>query len=494
LCGGNNGDIHHVVSLGNHRGFRIKGDYHDLSHLTAYNNATLDISVPSFKYCGLDRLGPQQLGNRNSNLKNSIAENTCQNCENVPADNNSTDNNSIDNASHYFSKGIWWGRMLSPLGLEPGKNWSTSDVLPRVFNAVTPKELENPWLRNLAWSKEKRIEKYGVDPFKNEIQNYDFRPRKGSDLIDAGVSIEGINDGQDRDLNHEPLYSGQNRKYVGNEPDIGAYEYGDSVYWIPGFRYPYPSVPIPSNKAIDIPMDYSLVWNYPYKKNYDNVSATVTVNGTGVDRTEVYQYPNNVHFQTFEPGGTYNWSVKVDNISGGNWSFSVADRIYPLNDRSVDITDNQTLIHYQINTLEVSKNNIAFLRFDIPTSITNSHIIKLNLVPQNVVSLTGGIAVHKYDRMGWGEKMDNNNIGTVDHSLGTQVATLSSLVADTAISLDLSSIINSTGEQSLALRAIDPTDNVSFYSREKLYCCDYKNSYTVDYAPQKDVWPSISFK
>ena len=104
LCGGNNGDIHHVVSLGNHRGFRIKGDYHDLTHLTAYNNATLDISVPSYKYCGLDRLGPQQLGNRNSNLKNSIAENTCQNCENVPADNNSTDLNSIDNASHYFSK------------------------------------------------------------------------------------------------------------------------------------------------------------------------------------------------------------------------------------------------------------------------------------------------------------------------------------------------------------------------------------------------------
>ena len=304
----------------------------------------------------------------------------------------------------------------------------------------------------------------------------------------------GINDGQDRDLNHAPLYSGQNRRYVGNKPDIGAYEYGDSVYWIPGFRYPYPSVPIPSNKAIDIPMDYSLVWNYPYKKNYDNVSATVIVNGTGVDRTVVYQYPNNVHFQTFEPGGTYNWSVTVDNVSGGNWSFSVADRIYPLNDRSVDITDNQTLIHYQINTLEVSNNNIAFLRFDIPTSITNSHTIKLNLVPQNVVSLTGGIAVHKYDRMGWGEKMDNNNIGIVDHTLGTQVATLSSLVADTAISLDLSNIINSTGEQSLALRAIDPTDNVSFYSREKLYCCDYKNSYTVDYAPQKDVWPSISFK
>ena len=90
--------------------------------------------------------------------------------------------------------------------------------------------------------------------------------------------------------------------------------------------------------------------------------------------------------------------------------------------------------------------------------------------------------------------MDKNNIGTVDHTLGTQVATLSSLVEDTVISLDLSSVINSTGEQSFALSAIEPTDNVSFYSREKLFCCDYKNSYTVDYAPHKDVWPNISFK
>ncbi len=96
----------------------------------------------------------------------------------------------------------------------------------------------------------------------------------------------------------------------------------------------------------------------------------------------------------------------MDNVSGGNWSFRVADRIYPLNDRSVNITDNQTLIHYQINTLEVSKNNIAFLRFDIPTSITNKHTIKINLVPQNVVKLTGGIAVHKFDLRAWGEKMD----------------------------------------------------------------------------------------
>ena len=67
-------------------------------------------------------------------------------------------------------------------------------------------------------------------------QDYDFRPRKGSSLIDAGEVIPGINDGQNLQFNWPPSYTGQNRKYVGDAPDIGAYEYGDSVYWIPGYR------------------------------------------------------------------------------------------------------------------------------------------------------------------------------------------------------------------------------------------------------------------
>ena len=100
----------------------------------------------------------------------------------------------------------------------------------------------------------------------NRLQDYDFRPRKGSSLIDAGKIIPGINDGQDLQFNWPPSFYGQNRRYVGDAPDIGAYEYGDSVYWIPGYRYPHPSFPIPRNNAVDVIPDYSIVWNYPYKK------------------------------------------------------------------------------------------------------------------------------------------------------------------------------------------------------------------------------------
>ncbi|OVE82724.1 hypothetical protein BVY04_00205 [bacterium M21] len=46
----------------------------------------------------------------------------------------------------------------------------------------------------------------------------DFRPKKGSSLIDAARPIKGINDG-----------------FMGKAPDIGAYEYG-AEYWVPGYR------------------------------------------------------------------------------------------------------------------------------------------------------------------------------------------------------------------------------------------------------------------
>ena len=362
------------------------------------------------------------------------------------------------------------------------------------------------------------------------MKYYDFRPKKGSYLIDSGVVIPGVNNGEDVDnsivkakpgygnlenkdlneedctlFNHPNLYSGQNRKYVGDAPDIGAYEYGDSVYWIPGYRYPHPSVPIPNDGAVDVLIDYSLVWNYPYKKDYSNTEAKVTISGDGVNFTnKVFKYPYNVHFQAFEPGGTYNWSVTVDNVSGGNWTFKVDDKIYPLNDRSVDITNNSSLMPSQVKNLEVSNNKMSFLRFDIPSSITDSHKIKLNLVIEEVSTLNGGIAIHEYGQLGWGENADNKNIGIIDHSLGATIATLTSLdngttVWDngtavsldngTTLSIDLTDKITSYGEEySIAIRVLETTDKVTFFSKEKR---------SIDkgggYSHKKSVWPNLTF-
>ena len=512
-CGGNNGDINNFVSVGNSRGFRLKGDYYDVYHVTAYDNAKQDLSLPSYKYCGIASGGDPELGNIHSNLKNSIIggelECNSHDCFAEGKDPITSHNGVFNPASdftHFNSVGLWYGRLLLDK-TNTERHWS-----------IPHYELENPWAKTKGYSDERLIELYGEIPWKNRKQSYDFRPKKGSYLIDSGVVIPGINDGKDEKdekvfletekpgylndqwrrradtedctiLHHPQSFSGQNRKYIGSAPDIGAYEYGDSVYWIPGFRYPQPSVPIPNDNASDVPVDYSLVWNYPYKKDYSDTKAIVKVTRPGVNLTKEFKYPHNVLFQTFQPGGTYNWTVTVDNVSGGNWSFKVDDKIYPMNDRSVDVTDNKSLKPMQIRNLDVSTNKIAFLLFDIPSSIDENYSIKLNLVPEKVYSLNGGIGIYKYDYKGWGEKSDKNNIGIIDHSLGEKLTTLTSLSEEKAVSVDLTEHIKSYGEEfSIALKVLDPSDEVTFYSKEKR-----SKDKGGGYSHKKSVWPNLTF-
>jgi len=531
-CGGDNGDIYNVVSIGQNRGFRLKGDYHDVYHVTAYDNERQDISLPEYKFCGLDHESEDHLGNWNSNLYNSIAhgslECTSRLCRPLgikPMKNTVEIEGETLTWMHFYNlerAGIWFGRSMS-VNKYGNPNWSPPW-------AVSKFEMQAPWIRMRSLPESKLIEKFGANPWNVPAQDYDFRPKKGSYLIDSGVVIPGVNNGEDVDnsivkakpgygnlenkdlneedctlFNHPNLYSGQNRKYVGDAPDIGAYEYGDSVYWIPGYRYPHPSVPIPNDGAVDVPIDYSLVWNYPYKKDYSNTEATVTVSGPGVSRTVVYKYPYNVHFQTFEPGGTYNWSVTVDGVSGGTWSFKTDDKIYPLNDRSVDTTDKTSLIPNQIKNLKVSNNKMSFLRFDIPSTITDSHKINLNLVVDGKSTLNGGISIQEYGQTGWGESPNNKNIGIIDHSLGATLATLTpqangtivwdngtvvSMDNGTVLSVDLTDKITSYGEEySIAIRALGTTDKVTFFSKEKQLTDGVGG-----FAPQMSVWPNISFK
>jgi len=58
---------------------------------------------------------------------------------------------------------------------------------------------------------------YGKDLKLTDIENLDFLPRADSNLVDAGRVIPSFTD-----------------NYLGDAPDIGAYEYGDLNYWIPG--------------------------------------------------------------------------------------------------------------------------------------------------------------------------------------------------------------------------------------------------------------------
>ena len=73
--------------------------------------------------------------------------------------------------------------------------------------------------------------------------NLDYRPIPGADIVDAGVVHPGVTDG-----------------YLGDAPDIGAYEYGAADYWIAGHRAAAASIPIPPDGAVSVKGSASLIW------------------------------------------------------------------------------------------------------------------------------------------------------------------------------------------------------------------------------------------
>jgi hypothetical protein len=506
-CSGTDAVIHNVVSAGNKRAFRLKGDRHRAFHLLAYDTNQNDISMPRNKFCGddwenNDGVNSENMeGNLNSRLLNSIAEKILS--ANTPdaGDPNITAGSAdaiAENISNEFllnQSGIWYGRALDE-----------DKIAPFTYPHF---ELQDPWVENRFRSDASLTSQFGLNPFTNGVQGYDFRPRKGSPLIDGGIAIPGINDGQDIDPgkapNHPPSYSGQHRAFVGDAPDIGAYEYGDSVYWIPGFKHYYPTVPIPGNGAVDVPMEYGLAFNYPWETDYSGTTAEVTINGPGLNKTVSLNYPNNVVFETFLPGQTYTWSVKVGDVSSQMWSFTVANKIQPLNDRSVDVNaDDEKLIPNHNKSLSLSDGVLSFMRFDIPSSINSDYQVFLNLTPETVNSSNGQIMLYKYNYQGWGEKLDTNNIGLLDHSLLTALQSISTIDASASLSVEITDYIESPGEISFALGVLDPNDQFSFFSKEKMVT-DGVDIYVTagdllgpsgsgsGYAPYTDVWPNISF-
>jgi hypothetical protein len=497
-CAGQYGLVHHVVSLGNKRGYRLKGDKHNVYHVMAYDNWDADITLRPDKYCGdygtseFEQRVENMKGNHNTKILNSIAGRSLNcassDCGDRDVTNNGADVKSTDPKFLLNESGIWYGRHF-PIDNNEG-DWSQS--FPQL-------ELEDPWLDNKTRSPEQLMQIFGSDPFElDRIQSYDFRPKKGSVFIDAGKVVEGINDGQNEKFYHPSTYDMQNRKYVGNAPDIGPYEYGDSVYWIPGYRAAYPSIPIPRDGAKNVSLEYGLAWNYPWKEDYSGISATVSISGPGLNETQSFQYPNNVMFVKLRPGGTYNWRVTVDGVAGDSWTFRAVDKMYPLNDRSLDISiPDSTYLPQQIQKLLVSKNHHAFLRFDVPTKIDTSYKVELNLMPGKVFSLKNGIVLYKYNYKGWNEKLDSNNIGLAAKNNLIPIDTLKIIAENEKVSVDIAAYIDSVGEHSFALGAVSEDDSVYFYSRDKLVLngefngkVEFHNS---GFATRQSAWPSISF-
>ena len=501
-CAGQFGLVHNVISIGNKRGFRIKGDKHNIYHVAAYDNYDSDVVVRPDKYCGDYGTEEHEAGvengegNYNTDIHNVIAGRgfPCSSfdCGDPSITNNGADVVNTDPEYLLNESGNWYGRHF-PIDNNEGV-WSQS--FPQL-------EMENPWIDNKNRSAEQLFTIFGEDPFENDrIQSYDFRPKKGSVFIDNGKIIEGINDGQAENFYHGESFPNQNRQFIGEAPDIGPYEYGDSVYWIPGYRYNHPSIPIPRDGAENVPLEYGLAWNYPWAENYNGVSATVTITGPRMNESQTFNYPNNVMFVNLLPNSNYSWSVSVSGISGSgigdNWTFKTTDKIYPLNDRSIDISMPDSIyLPSHIQNLKVSNNHYTFLKFDIPQILDSLNALFINLTPSIIDSVPGGVILYKINNIEWNEKLNENNIGLIDFGNFTPLDTIFSFQENVELSINIKPFIVQGGLHSFALGSADSSDNISFYSKENLILRGEFNStvpfHNSGYATNYKVWPSISF-
>jgi hypothetical protein len=151
-----------------------------------------------------------------------------------------------------------------------------------------------------------------------DADNMDFRPRKGSPLIDKGEKIEGIND-----------------HFVGAAPDIGAYEFGDEEYWIPGYQTQQASTPIPPNGTMTAKSNCDLMWLGGYRavshQLHFGISAESLDADSKGDSSHIFELKgtsNIVAPGLLTPGCTYYWRVDAIDAAGRKtrgsvWSFTV---------------------------------------------------------------------------------------------------------------------------------------------------------------------------
>lgn len=132
----------------------------------------------------------------------------------------------------------------------------------------------------------------------------DFRPKQGASIIDAGTT----------NTTYHTL------SYQGALPDIGAYEYSEPTYLIPGHKGPVASNPVPFTEALEVPTSVELMFNA-----INDGSDYQVYLGTSPDSMNLIgtTTTGSVPVSGLTPATTYYW--RVDNSAGGNgevWSFT----------------------------------------------------------------------------------------------------------------------------------------------------------------------------
>lgn len=148
----------------------------------------------------------------------------------------------------------------------------------------------------------------------NNLENpeyYDFRPKRTAILV----------------VNRGKVLSGFTNSIFESAPDIGAYEFGDSIYWIPGRREIKATSPIvPDGSTVGIQRD-ALMWKPAYNAvehqvYFGTMKEQLTLKITVKGERNVYNVPALIE------GQKYYWRVDAKTsygeiVKGDVWSFNV---------------------------------------------------------------------------------------------------------------------------------------------------------------------------
>ena len=153
-------------------------------------------------------------------------------------------------------------------------------------------------------------------------KNYDFRPKENSPLIDSGARMK-------KDDLPSAISNYKEQHIIGDAPDIGAYEYGASRYWIPGRKTTTASSPVPKDGGNEVPLNADLM----FLEAYNSMHHRILLGESPDSLVEIAQIKNLetniVTPKELKPETTYYWRVdahvpmaKQAIQNGDLWQFS----------------------------------------------------------------------------------------------------------------------------------------------------------------------------
>ena len=432
--------VHHVVSMNNNRGFRLKGDNHTISNLTAlYNGPKSDINIAQIKFYGY---------------------------ENPETGEISTDPT------------LGWPKADGRRGSLPTHGNLNSTVRNIAGDTIDAWPLPAPDSLGV-WHGDVQIQK--MEEQLRDAGNWDFRPRTGSNFIDAGAVLAGITDG-----------------YIGTAPDLGAYEYADPHYWIPGRRLAKANTPVPPLGNQNVQTDADLMWLEGFDATAHRVYfgtdpvAVASADENSAEFLAEVSSGNIVNPGPLAANQVYYWRVDVHTpsgvVTGDVWDFDTTQVDAPSDDEagfpvSEDswIKDNRPETHgtEQVLTMRTKGNDMhALLKFNVADL---NPVRPIESVSLRLYSADGGADVNCYAVAdnSWDELTVH---GENAPGQGALITSLSPVPAGAWIELDVSSVVLGAGTYSFWLSTTQE-DSFSFSSREGAFVPELRVQYEPNESP-----------